>query len=165
MLPPGIFLLLILSSSSSWSSLHFPLKLELAIYREKMGDTIKAGSIYQSRSDRLHYVLFPSSAALKQEGRESPRRNPALPAHQRPTGGGKSSGGVEEGGKTVGMCERERESAKSKRVSGFPWLRMHVHICKSSCSVYLHTCAGSWVLAAQGFDVLMRHGAHCRRGS
>lgn len=109
MLPPGIFLLLILSSSSSWSSLHFPLKLELAIYREKMGDTIKAGSIYQSRSDRLHYVLFPSSAALKQEGRESPRRNPALPAHQRPTGGGKSSGGVEEGGKTVGMCERERE--------------------------------------------------------
>lgn len=113
MLPPGIFLLLMLSSSSSWSSLHFPLKLELAIYREKMGDTIKAGSIYQSRSDRLHYVLFPSSAALKQEGRESPRRNPALPAHQRPTGGGeklwRGGGGWEDCGN---VWKRERECKK-----------------------------------------------------
>lgn len=64
--------------------------------------------------------------------------------------GGGSSGGMEEGGKVGG------------RLSGFPCLRMHVH---EFCIVCATACVGSWVLAAQGFDVLMRRGAHCRRGS
>lgn len=72
--------------------------------------------------------------------------------------GKQARGGVEEeeGGKSVGMCERECK----KWVSMF----LHVHKCKS-CSVSMHACAGSRVAAARGFDVLMRHGAHCRRGS
>lgn len=156
------------SSSSSWHSLYFPLKLYLAIYSEEDGRDHQSWfhiskPIRSSPLLSLHHVLLPSSAVLKQEGRENPRRNPAPPAHQRPTGGKKekNSGGLEEGGKSVGMCERECE----KWVSGFPCLRMHVRIFKSFCAVYEHACAGSWVSAARGFDVLMRHDAHCRRSS
>lgn len=117
MLSPGIFLLIILpSSSSSWHSLYFPLKLYLAIYSEEDGRDHQSWfhiskPIRSSPLLSLHHVLLPSSAVLKQEGRENPRRNPAPPAHQRPTGGKKekNSGGLEEGGKSVGMCERECE--------------------------------------------------------
>lgn len=104
------------SSSSSWHSLYFPLKLYLAIYSEEDGRDHQSWfhiskPIRSSPLLSLHHVLLPSSAVLKQEGRENPRRNPAPPAHQRPTGGKKekNSGGLEEGGKSVGMCERECE--------------------------------------------------------
>lgn len=163
-LSPGIFPLLVLPSSSSWHCLRFPLKLLLAIYSEKRGETIKAGSIYQSRSDRPHSSLSPpcppSELCCSKTGRQGkPQKKSCSLCPLETYRWEKGSGGVEEGGKSVGMCERECK----KRVSGFPCLR--VHKCKSFSSVHVHVCAGSWVMAAQGFDVLIRHGAHCCRGS
>lgn len=117
------------------------------------GETIKAGSIYQSQSERLHSSPSTTSSfqlcRSKTEIRESPRRTPAPSAHQGAISRGedRSGGGWEE-------CVNVRQSAKtvSDWASGFLCFRMLVHKLKSFIFAYVHAHAGSWVLAAQGFD-------------
>lgn len=115
----------------------------LAIYSGKKAETIKAGPVYQSQSERLRSSSFQLRCS-KTEIRGSPRRTPAPSAHQRAISGGwewKHSGGVKEGGRGVWACAQA-------------WT---FHFCSCACHMLAR--------GSRPPRGLMRRGAHCRHGS
>lgn len=108
----------------------------------KMKRKGRPSKLVQYIKDGVHNVLLPLSAFLKWEARESPRRNPAPSALQRPSGGRNTLERSWRG--SVGKCERVR------RVSG--------HSGFTCTCAQMEVCFGSVL-------VLMRHSAHCRRGN